>query len=396
MQTPFGRRGPGRNEVLMPPNIPVISGRPQISLSGARRHGMEADLLQMDVTERLGRPARCRLRLNNWGPDEHGRPAYRYFVPEGPAHGEDLEIHVHYRDSDVRIFAGRVTALGGSYSDNRSPVMDIVAEDPLESLRRTFRSRVFEDQVASDLVHAVAADHGLAAVTDLAGDPASPRVQLQQSDLDFLNEQVRIAGGDLWVRDATLMALSRGKSDVAAIDLELGAELASFRVLADLAHQVSSLRVQGWDQLQGEAAVGLAQGSAAGGVPGTDGAAVLVDTLGPGEWQGARSGVADQTAAGHLAHSYYRERTGRFITATGSGPGLPQLWASRRVTVRGLGDWFDGDYQLRGVLHHFDAEAGYRTDLAAERSAWRVRRLRRPTDDRHNRPDDVRIPGSSG
>jgi phage protein D len=233
-------------------------------------------------------------------------------------------------------------------------------------------------------------------VTDLPGDPASARVQLQQSDLDFLNEQVRIAGGDLWVRDATLMALSRGKSDVTAVDLELGAELASFRVLADLSHQMSSLRVQGWDQRQGEAAVGLAQGSASGAASGADGAAVLLHTLGPGEWQGARSGVADQTAAEHLAQSYYRERTGRFITATGFGPGLPQLWASRRVNLRGLGDWFDGEYQLRGVLHHFDAEAGYRTDVAAERSAWGVKRLRRPTNDRHRIPDDGRIPGNSG
>ncbi len=366
----------------MPQDIPLISGRPRIHLAGQQRQDLESGLLRLEIAEHLGRPSACRIRVTNWGSGRGGRPGYEHFDSEGPWFGEELLVQVSYRDALLNIFSGRIVGLEGIYPDNRPPEVEIHAEDALETLRRFTRSREFRNMTDGQIAGSIAGEYGLTPLVELEGGTHDTVVQLQQDDLSFLVERVRIAGGDVRVRDGQLLALPRGKSDVPTVPLEFGAELAAFRATADLAGQVSSLRVHAWDGLNKQPAVGPASAGSAADMPGfADGGAVLQSTLGPGEWQGARSGAGDASAAEMLARTYYRERSGRFLRGSGSGPGLPQVWAGRRVLIGGLGDWFDGEYQVRRVLHFYDQDNGYRTDIETERPSWRVKRLRRRPND---------------
>lgn len=368
----------------MPQDIPLISGRPRIHLAGQRRQDLESGLLRMGIAEHLGRPSACRIRLTNWGPDRRGRPDFEHFDSEGPWFGEELRVQVYYRDALLDIFNGRVVGLEGIYPDNRPPELEIRAEDALEALRRFTRSREFRDATDAQIAESIASEYGLTPLVDLEGGTHDTVVQLQQNDLAFLVERVRLAGGDVRVRDGRLIALPRGKSDVPTVSLERGAELTAFRARADLTGQVSTLRVHGWDNLNKQPALGQALAGSAADMPGfADGGSVVHSTLGPGEWQGARSAAGDPNSAETIARSYYRERSGEFLRGSGSGPGLPQIWAGRRVLISGLGDWFDGEYQVRRLLHSFDPDNGYETDFETERPSWRVKRLRR-------RPDDYR------
>lgn len=350
----------------MSSSLATYTPAPQVTVAGQVPEGLADLLVAATVEESVTGLARCEIRLDNWAATADD-PGY-LFVDRGTYDfGAAVEVAFGPPDERATVFAGRIGGIEADFAADHGPTLVLLAEDALQDLRMTRRTRTFEDQSDADVVSQIANDHGLTPEVDLDGPTYAALSQLNQSDLAFLRDRALPHGADVWLDGR---ALHVGKHDDDPLVLRYGHELLSLRVLADVAMQATEQRVAGWDPDSKEAVLETADQGSLGADLGSDvaGSAVLADAFGDRPATTTMVCAVTTAEARTLASGLYRERARRFVTGSGVADGLAGLRAGRSVTLTGLGAVFDGTYRLSRVVHRFDLAAGYRTDIEVERS----------------------------
>jgi phage protein D len=238
--------------------------------------------------------------------------------------------------------------LEGRYAASQTPALTVLAEDRLQDLRMTRRTRTFENLSDEDILRQIASQHSLQPTIELDGASTQHRVlaQVNQSDLAFLRERAQVLGAELWVDGTTLYAKARSRRGNPEVRLTYGTNLIEFTVLADLAHQRTSLTVAGWDPGAKDAvtheAANQAVSSEAGG--GQTGPQILQSKLGERKEQLVHLTPASDREARALAEAAFRRIARRFVTGVGVTDGDPRLRVGATVNMQGLGAMFDGKY----------------------------------------------------
>jgi uncharacterized protein len=338
------------------PTEPLLhSGRPELTVGGVPDADLAASVLALRVHDGLEGPAGLELEVGAWGEEGFLRR---------PGIGAELAVQA----VGARLFAGRVTAEELVFEEGRAPTLVLLAEDVLQPLRMTRRTRTWEAVGADEVVRAVAGEHGLQAQVDLPGPQLDVVAQLNRSDLALLHDLAAAAGGELWADGRTLHAARRpSRATGAPRALRVGSGLRELRVRADLAHQVTEVVCSGWDvraktAIEERAGAALAEAEA----EGRTGAALLQAVLGPRvEVLPEPVHRADEARA--LATAELLRRARRFVRARGVVD-VP-LRVGERVLLEGASRRFSGDYVVVDVRHRFDVDAGFRTEFAAERPA---------------------------
>lgn len=331
---------------------------PRVTVGGRVQTLATQGLLRLTVVEPADGLASAEAVVSNWGPG-----GYRHFGGDSFDFGDDLVLEV----GSQTLFRGRVSGLEGRWPAGQAPELAILAEDRLQDLRMTRRTRTFDHASVADAVGRIASDHALAASIDLPGPVHRSLTQLNQSDLAFLRDQVRAAGGLLWLEGATLhTAPSRAAPEVV---LRQGEALTEVTVLADLAHQRTKVVVAGWDASAKEAFAATAPSLTA--PEGATGAQLLAAGFGERVETVVTSGAERHDEARDLALALAGRRARRFVTAraTASGDAALGLHVGMSVGLPDLGPLFSGSYIVMEVRHVYDLDRGLRTELALER-AW--------------------------
>jgi len=344
------------------------SSRPVIRLDGQPRPEVGAGLVSLLVEETTLGLFRCEARLGNWGTAGQS-VGYVYFGRDVVDFGKPFAVELGPPNASRRVFDGKITALEGHYPHEQAPELTVLAEDNFQDLRMVRRTRSFEDLSDADVVRQVAGEHSLGAQIDLDGPTYRVLTQLNQSDLAFLRERVSAVDAELWVEDGTLHAQARTRRDAGTVALRYGSNLLEFSVLADLAHQRSSVRVSGWnvggkeaiDEEAGESAV---QGELAGG---RSGSAVLGEALGQRNERVVSSVPLTGTEAQEMAKAQYRRRARQFVRGTGEADGAAAMRVGTTVDLKDLGPLFSGKYYVTRCRHTFDGARGFRTTFDVER-----------------------------
>jgi phage protein D len=350
---------------IVPSTLASYVATPAVSIAGHDAAEFADLLISVIAEQSTAGLSRCEVRLEGWGMTG-GRPGYVWADRATVDFGADVAVAMGPPDERGTVFSGRVTGIEGDYPGDAGPAVVVLAEDSLQDLRMTRRTRTFAEMTDAQVVERIARDHGLDPRVDLDG-PEHPEVcQLNQSDLAFLRDRALTLGADLWLDGRTLHV---GTSDEDPIVLRHGRELLSFRVLADLALQVTEQRVAGWDP---ESKAAVLESGAAGALAGDLGndlaaAGLLADKFGDRVSTTTLATAVTSAEARAIAGGLYHERARRFVTGSGVADGVAGLAAGRTVSLEGLGAMFDGNYRLTRVAHCFDRAHGYRTQFDVER-----------------------------
>ena len=349
----------------MPPRL--ISARPDILVDGQRETALAAGLTSFLIEETSAGLYRCEAVFSNWGAAHNGSSDFLYFDRALLEFGKALAVQL----GGETLFSGRIGALEGRFPESSPAEIAVLAEDRLQNLRMTRRSRHFEQVSDADVIQQIARDHGLNAEVDVPGDRHTVLAQVNQSDLAFLRERARATGVELWVEDTHLKARPRRSRSGAATTLEWGGRLRSFTVLADLAHQATRLTVGGWDvagkqSIAAEADMAVVAAELDGG---TSGGAILQQTFGDRRASLAHTVPANADEARAQAEAQLRTLARRFVVGRGIAETDAALKVGAAVRLRGLGALFSGQYVLSEVRHRFDETHGLRTEFTAERAA---------------------------
>jgi phage protein D len=267
------------------------------------------------------------------------------------------------------VFDGVVTGLEAHYPQGRAPEIVLLAEDRLQELRMTRRTRSFEEASDGDVINDVVGAHGLTASIDVDGPTHHHVAQANQSDLAFVRERARLVDADLWVEGSTVHVTTRGRRGGEEVTLTYNADLREVSILADLARQRSAVVVAGWDvaakeAIAAEAGIGAIQSELGDDTAGIDllesALAARTDTI-------VHTSPPTTASAQAQAEMALRTSARRFVVATGLAEGDARLRAGTRVRLAGLGAGFNGRYTLVEVEHAFDGRRGYQTRFRGER-----------------------------
>jgi phage protein D len=345
--------------------------RPTIKLDGQKNDALGQALLTLFVEETMLGLARCEAHFVNWGP-KNNSVDFLYFDRQAIDFGKDFAVEMGPADASSEIFKGRITGLEAQYTVQRDPELTVLAEDRFQDLRMERRTRSFESMSDSDVISRIASQHGLTAQVDADGPTYRVLTQLNQSDLAFLRERVAAIDAELWLDDRTLHVQSHTSRNGGTVELSYsrdGQNLLEFSVLADLAHQRTSVRVSGWDVSSKDKFDEEATDSAVSGELNGDrgGSAILGQALAERKERIVSAVPLSQQEAQSLAKARYRERARRFLKGKGVADGNPRLRVGATLNISGLGPMFSGKYYVTLARHTFDSRYGYRTTFETSR-----------------------------
>jgi phage protein D len=346
----------------------LYAARPAIKVAGRERPELGAALSMLSVTETVEGLFTLEATFGNWGSTQ-GEVGFLYFDRALFDFGVEIEVEMGAGQAEGPIFSGRITALEGRFPGQRPPEILLLAEDRLQDLRMTRRTRSFEDTSISDVVGNIAADHGLQPDVDVEGISHPVLAQLNQSDLAFLRELARSVDAELWLDGSSLHMQARARRRGAEVQLVYGRTLREFAATADLAHQRTSVHVCGWDvgaktAVDEEATDSSVSSELSGGL---GGAALLQEKFGERAERVVHQFPLTTQEAQARAAAHFRSRARRFVCGRGVAEGDARIRVGARVNLSELGPMFNGVYYVSEARHSFDNRNGYRTLFTAER-----------------------------
>lgn len=355
----------------MPDNAPTTgyyTSTPTLKVDGAAQDSLGVLLASLLVEETTLGLFRCEAHIGNWA-TKNDSPDFLHFDRAVVDFGKEFSVEFGPPGAQLEVFRGRITGLEAHYPEHGAASLVVLAEDRFQDLRMERRTRSFEDVSDADVIRRIASQHGLTPDVDVDGPTYRVITQTNQSDLAFLRERAAAVDAELWVADRTLHAQARSRRKTNNVSLKWKANLLEFSVMADLAHQRTSVRVSGWDvssksALDEEAGESVIGGELDGKRSGT---AVLSQALTARHERVVMTVPLSQPEAKAVAEARYRARARRFVRGRGEADGTPELRVGTSLTLSGLGDFFDGKYYVTLARHTYDQAQGYRTSFEVER-----------------------------
>jgi phage protein D len=347
----------------------LYAARPALELDERDQPELAGGVLSLFVEETTQGLARCEVTFGNWGSADGGVD-YLHLDRQLLDFGTALRIRLGEGDRAATVFDGRIAGLEAHYPETRPPELVALAEDRLQDLRMTRRTRAFEDLTDGEVIERVASDHGLRSEVDVDGPTRQLIAQVNQSDLAFVRERAQAVDAEIWAEGATLHAQARSRRDAGTVSLTYGKALRELSVLADVATQRTSVSVTGWDvdakdPIEHEATASAIQPELNGDA---GGAALLEQAFGARPERLVHTVPLTGQEAQALADARFRMQARRFVTASGTVEGDGRVRVGATLELLGLGPLFSGPYYAVEVRHAFDSRLGFLTHFRAERA----------------------------
>ncbi len=346
----------------------LYTASPTVEVGGMSYPLIAGNLERMRVTEALGGLSSLELVLTDSVTREDGTMGH------AAGAGSPLElgagIRVFAGAAEVRafeIFDGQITAIESELRDHGAPLFTILAEDRLFPARRKRRTRLFEDSPLSDVLDSIASDYGLTAeIRDGVDTIARDWMQLDETDLAFLRRILHLCDSDVQVVGDKLQVGRIGKDRRSLVALTAGSTLKTVRITADVAEQVSEIRLASFDPDSGEPADATAPAAGSGPGSGKTGADILGEKFSAVTLHIGRSGPVTDAEADALARYEADRRSRAFVTARGTALGNGELRVGSWIELSGINARFANQYSVTRAVHRFDRAHGYETDFEAQ------------------------------
>ncbi|MGY1776796.1 phage late control D family protein [Geodermatophilus sp. SYSU D00804] len=350
------------------PTGALYPARPVVEVGGSESLELTTRVLSVVATETDEGLSRCELVVGNWGLRDGGH-GFVFNTRDLLDFGSEVVVRMGDGDRAGAVFSGVVTGIEAHYPGQRPPEIVFLAEDRLQDLRMTRRTRSFEDVTDADVIRQVVGGHGLSAVVDVTGPAHRHVAQLNQSDLALVRDRARLLGAELWIDGTTVHVAPRPRAGAPEVTLTYNGDLRELSVLADLARQRSDVVVSGWDvsakdAITARAGPAVVQDELGGDTAGVD---LLDRVLGPRTETVVQTAPLTPEEARARAEAVMRATARRFVTAHGRSEGDARLRVGTPVALAGLGPGFSGRYVLVEVEHTFDERLGYQTRFRADR-----------------------------
>jgi phage protein D/phage baseplate assembly protein gpV len=323
-------------------------------------------IMEITVTEHLSGPSSFSFRLND--------PEFELIDKEtGPfTEGTRIEIHLGFVGKTRKMIVGEISALTADLPSSGPAVMEVQGFDLLHLLSRGTVYRQFGGESPgsglpdSEIVSQIAAEMQLQPIVKKTEKRVSPRIQNNETNLDFLQRLAQLNGyvlnGD---SDSIYFGPVRTRE---TIPLEWRKNLVNFSPRLSTAGLVNEVIVRSWDPIRKQAIlVSLTRDSA--NTVSLSPAGLKQVSKGSGGRSQRVIDVAVSTflEAKAIAESTLQNQQVTAIAGSGTCLGDPAIRAGGKLELSGIGR-FTGSYFVTRVTHTM-GEGGYFTSFEVNTNA---------------------------
>jgi phage protein D/phage baseplate assembly protein gpV len=323
-------------------------------------------IMEITVTEHLSGPSSFSFRLND--------PKFELIDEEtGPfTEGTRIEIHLGFVGKTRKMIVGEISALSADLPGSGPAVMEVQGFDLLHLLSRGTVYRQFGGESPgsglpdSEIVSQIAAEMQLQPIVKKTEKRVSPRIQNNETNLDFLQRLAQLNGyvlnGD---SDSIYFGPVRTRE---TIPLEWRKNLVNFSPRLSTAGLVNEVIVRSWDPIRKQPIlVSLTRDSA--NTVSLSPAGLKQVSKGSGGRSQRVIDVAVSTflEAKAIAESTLQNQQVTAITGSGTCLGDPAIRAGGKLELSGIGR-FTGSYFVTRVTHTM-GEGGYFTSFEVNTNA---------------------------
>ena len=263
--------------------------------------------------------------------------------------GKQIELKMGYDAKAQPVFSGEVVRLEPQFRRDEPVALKVVCQDSLHRLALSPMTRAFNDSDVSDVMNAIAQEHGLS-----VDAPTGTKTHIMQnniSDAEFLKRFASKLGLQLKL-DGTKLTLGDPPSTT-AIPLALGDGVKKLKVKRKSQAQVSDVSVHGYDSKTKQEIVGKAQPAGSTG----DGA----KKYGKGTLSAADGALLppDQATADKMAKGLMNKIAEEYATLEADLIGDCRFTPGQTIEVDKLGQGTDGNYRIDKATHLFNKHGYY-------------------------------------
>lgn len=346
----------------------LLAASPTVEVDGMSYPMMAQNLERMRVSEALGGLSSLELVLIDSAMQGDGSATHAAGAGSPLQLGAGIRVFAGPAEAGAyEIFDGQITGIEAEVREASPPLFTLLAEDRLFSARRVRRTRLFEAATLKDVAGTIASDHGLKPeVRDGVDTAAANWLQADETDLAFLRRILAGCDADAQIVGDKLQIGRIGMDRRSLVALHAGTTLKYARIVADVADQVSEIRLTSFDPASGEPVDARADCAGFGPGKGKSGPDVLKEKFKAVSLHLGRLGPMTQSGADARAGHECARRARAFVRASGTATGNGQLRVGSWVTMAGINAQFDNEYAVTKAVHRWDRHEGYRTDFEAE------------------------------
>lgn len=334
-------------------------------------HELRVPVSQVEVDLVLGAASRFSFTItDSYHPDSQSFKTGQGARLDLPF-GSEVKIQLGYQDSDgmSTLIQGIITEITTDFPEGGSPELTISGFDHSFPLTIGKNSKTWKRARDSDAARDIASYYNLPSKIQNTEEEKQQIEQSQQSDWNFLKKIADQIHYKLFVDETNQLHFHPPNNrDSAEVELVYGEGLLSFKPEANLAEQISGVKIFGWDPNKKAPIIGVASVGQESGRSGESAGDILGRFVRDSDKRPVlhlRQPVFTQAEANQRAQATLDERAKKFLTGEGESIGLPELKPDRNISLKRLGKEFSRVYYIHQATHKIDTN-GYRTRFKVE------------------------------
>lgn len=300
--------------------------------------------------------------------------------------GSEIKIQLGFDGHAVTVFEGIIVKHGIKIKQVGSSLLMIEAKDKAIKLTGSRKSAYFIGKNDSDIIKELAPELDTAGV-DTTEFTHEQMVQFEATAWDFIVTRAE-ANGMLVLTDDGKLVIKKPATGAPALLATYGQNIWEFEAEMDARRQAQSITGHSWDYTQQTAensVAGTATFTENGNLPSTDLSLVL-----GAEVNLTHSGNLTQDQLQNWADAYAMRNHISRCSGRVRVQGNADVKPGGTITLAGVGDRFNGDVFVTGIMHHF--EGSWQTDIQfGWKEEWFYKK-----DDVMEKPAAGLLPGING
>lgn len=271
------------------------------------------------------------------------------FVP-----GTPITIEAGYDSTNQTIFSGIVTQQSLSVTDTMGSMLEVECRDTAIKMTVGRKSLSFTNKKDSDIISSVIGNYsGLSASVTATTTEWPQQVQYYATDWDFILSRAEANGLIVTVVNGKVTVAPPDANTSPVLTATYGDSIYEFTADMNSVSQLNTVKASSWDHKTQAVISGQANNDVAG--PGNITSKKLSETAAPSDFALQTSAAIDTAGLtdwckAQLVKSEYSKITGE-VKTDGNAVLIPGAY----ITLGGLGDRFNGDHFISGVVHNISA-----------------------------------------
>ncbi len=259
-----------------------------------------------------------------------------------------------------KLFSGETTALEPEFSEDGF-FLTIRGYDRSHRLNRVRKTETYQKMTASQIAQKIAGANGLSPMVKATGPRPEFTQQSNETDWEFLWRLASMFDYEVVVDGKQLFFRPGGGDGAAPVEFRWAESrplLLSLRPRVTAIQQIKEVQVRSWSPKDKKEIVGKAAVDSIGSKIGIERQKV-VGAFGGGTLVVADAPVGTQAEADALAHSFSSQLAHAFFEAEGASEGDMRIVPGAKLTIKGIGRRFAGDYIVSKATHAYSGGSGY-------------------------------------